>query len=365
MQTPAADGYRMPAEWAPHRRCWIVWPHRTETWGAAHLDAARVAAIEVARTVALFEPVALIAPPTQAQAQAVAARLGDLSDRHKIEVIGIDSDDSWARDIGPTFLVGDAGRMTGVHWKFNGWGGKTPHAKDAQVARRILAQAGVSSVAGPLVLEGGAITVDGAGTAIVVEPTVLDSNRNPGIEKAAVEHILAEYLGVEKVVWLAAGLIDDDTDGHVDNVAAFVGPAAVVVAATRDTADPNYHLLLDAKARLEAAADAQGRVLRVFEMPLPQRVEYGETGKRLPLSYINAYQANGGLVMPEFDDPKDMEALSIYRRLLPDQTVATVNALPIVRGGGGIHCITQQEPDPTPPPAPPAFIAAPGLEDDG
>jgi agmatine deiminase len=335
LPTPAARGYRMPAEGAPHARCWMAWPCRASMWGE-RLGAARAAFAEVARTVARFEPVTMIARPDDGAAARQA--LGDV-----VSVLELPLDDSWARDIGPTFLVHPARGLAGVAWRFNAWGGKYPdYAADAQLARRLLAQLELPCFEAPFVLEGGAIHVDGEGTALVTEQCLLNPNRNPGLSRVEIEDHLRAWLGVETVIWLGQGLVDDETDGHVDNLACFVRPGIVMALGEPDPRDANFAALADNDRRLRAAKDTRGRSLEVILVNQPATRMIA--GRRLALSYINFYRANGAVVGPRFDDPRDADAQTKLAAAFPGMTIATVPALDILFGGGGIHCITQQQP---------------------
>jgi agmatine deiminase len=334
-ETPAARGYRMPAEWAPHARCWMAWPCRAAMWGE-RLAAARAAFAEVARAIARFEPVTMIARPADAAAARQALD-------GAVSLLELPLDDSWARDIGPTFVSHPARGLAGVAWRFNAWGGKyVDYAEDAELARRLLARLDLPCFAAPFVLEGGAIHVDGEGTALVTEQCLLNPNRNPGLGRAEIEDHLRAWLGVDTVIWLGQGLVDDETDGHVDNLACFVRPGVVMSLSEPDPQDANFAALADNAKRLHAAKDARGRRLEVIpvDQPAPRRID----GRRLALSYINFYRANGGVVAPRFGDPRDEEAQAKLTAAFPDLAIATVPALDILQGGGGIHCITQQQP---------------------
>jgi agmatine deiminase len=250
------------------------------------------------------------------------------------------------RDSGPTFLVDGKRGLAAVDWRFNAWGEKFhPYDSDAKVAERLLAQAGVTRYGAPLVLEGGSIHVDGEGTLLTSEECLLHPNRNPDLDRGQIEALLSDYLGVEAFVWLGQGLYGDDTDGHVDNIACYVRPGVVMAASCEDTADPNRAILQDNLARLKKAKDAKGRALEIIELPLPREVRY-LNGERLSLTYVNYYIANGGIVMPSFGDAQDGPARDIVARAFPDRKVVQVPASDILAGGGGIHCITQQQPRP-------------------
>ena len=336
MARPVDDGFSMPPEWAPHARCWMQWPCREPLFGK-HLQAARDAYAEVAQTIAEFEPVTMIASPEHMVEASLKCGPG-------VSTFPLPLDDSWCRDSGPTFVVNAAGEVAGIDWKWNAWGNKYPdHQRDAAVARSVLEHLSMRRYAAPLVLEGGAIHVDGEGTLLTTESCLLNPNRNPGLGREEVEDLLRQYLGVRKIIWLSGGLADDDTDGHVDNVACFARPGLVLALASSDSADENYAALSDNLERLRSATDGTGRALEVVPIEQPRRRQT-EDGRRLALSYINFYIANGGIVMPAFEDPQDRYAFDAIQRAFPDRTVVQVPATDIVYGGGGIHCITQQQP---------------------
>ena len=335
MTIPSADGFIMPAEWEPHARCWMAWPCRKETWGD-RLEAATKAYADVARAIAEFEPVTMVCNPGDATEASLACGQG-------IDILPLEIDDSWTRDTGPTFLVDCRGRLAAVNWRFNAWGEVYRHyLHDADLARRIADRVKAARFDAPFVLEGGAIHTDGEGTLLVTEECLLNPNRNPHMTKAQIEAGLRDYLGVAKVIWLAGGLEDDMTDGHVDNVACFVRPGMVLASSEDDPSDGNYAVLEENIDCLSDATDASGRQLKVVRMPQPRRRDHH--GRRLALSYLNFYLANGAVIMPAFEVPQDERAYRILRDLFPDRKVVQVAASDILVGGGGIHCITQQQP---------------------
>lgn len=338
ISTPADFGFSMPAEWAPHARCWMIWPCRMETFGSREaLQAARQTVALIAETIASFEPVTLIAAPA------------DREDAEKmvpseITVISEAVCDSWTRDTGPTFLTAAGHPLAGVDWGFNAWGMTyTDFAADAALARQILLHARARRFAAPLVLEGGSFSVDGEGTVLVTEQCLLNPNRNPHLTRTDIDHILRAYLGVSTVIWLRNGLDNDETDGHVDEVACFAAPGVVLLAGCDDPADPNHAILEENRVLLERAVDSAGRPLQVITLPQPTRRRDGHMG-RLTCSYANFYIANGGIVCPAYDDPMDAVAKDILGKAFPGRQVEMVPTLPLLEGGGNIHCITQQEP---------------------
>ena len=329
----------MPAEWEPHSRCWMAWPCRDEVWGE-QMDAARTAYADVARAIADFEPVTMVCNPSD-----VAEASLTLGNGTPIDVVSMEIDDSWLRDSGPTFLLDRNGHLAGAHWRFNAWGQKfQPYSRDAVVAKRILKHVGARRFRAPFVLEGGAIHVDGEGTVLTTEQCLLNPNRNPDVTKAEVEQNLRDWLGISTVIWLPEGIEDDETDGHVDEIACFVRPGVVLALSTDDKSDGNFDVLQTNLDILRSAKDAKGRPLQVIEVPQPARQEH--KGKRLSLSYVNFYIANGGVVMPAFDVAEDERAFRIIRDAFPNRRVVQVHARDIFVGGGGIHCITQQQPAP-------------------
>ncbi len=330
----------MPAEWMPHQRCFIAWPCHEGTFGASQSPqrkAAYAAYAEVAQAIAQFEPVTMLANPGQvAEASQICGA--------PISVMPIPLTDSWTRDTGPSFLVDGNGGIAGVDWRFNAWGGNYPgHAEDAALARRLLSSLKIPRYAAPFFMEGGAVHVDGKGTALVTASVLLNPNRNPHLTRETMEKHLHDYLGVDTVIWLPGGLEDDETDGHVDNVACFLSPGVVAVLDTEDKSDGNYAALQANKVHLAQSRDAEGRSFEIVSLYQPPR-QMGLNGRRLALSYINFYFANGGIVMPSFGYATDEDAYKKLRHYCPERRVVQVPAKAIVEGGGGIHCITQQMP---------------------
>jgi len=336
MGTPAALGFAMPAEWFRHARCWMAWPCRAELWGDG-LEAAKEAYAAVARAIRRFEPVTMIARPSDAEAASVLCG-------PDVTVEAFPIDDSWMRDMGPTFLVDGKGGLAGCAWRFNAWGGKyDTYGEDAALAGRLLDRLGSPRFDAPFVLEGGAIHCDGEGTVLTTASVLLNPNRNPGFDRRAMGTLLRDWLGAEKTIWLDAGLVEDETDGHIDNLACFVGPGRLLALRAPAADDPNHSVLEANLAILRAETDAAGRRLRVEAVDQPTL--FDATGKPLAASYLNFYVANGGVVMPRFGLPEDDRAAVAVASAFPGRRVVQVDALPIVRGGGGIHCITQQQPE--------------------
>jgi len=354
---PATDGFAMPAEWTRHGGCWMMWPERPDNWrlGAAPAQAAYAA---VAAAIAEAEPVTMgVSAAQMDQARALLPA--------EVQVVELASNDAWMRDIGPTFVVDGHGGRRGVDWVFNAWGGAdgglySPWDADDRVAAAVLAHEGADRYRAPLVLEGGSIHVDGDGTLMTTEECLLNHNRNPRLGRAQIEQHLRDYTGAEKIIWLGAGVYQDETDGHIDNLACFVRPGVVALTWTNDRRDPQYEISLDARRRLEAAVDARGRSLEVhlLHQPGPLTMTDEEAagiapgadakarpgGSRLAGSYVNFYIANGRIVMPLLDPRTDDHARQTITEQFPGRKVVGVAAREILLGGGNIHCITQQVP---------------------
>jgi agmatine deiminase len=358
--TPRQDGFYMPAEWTQHSQTWMLWPERPDNWRLGGAPAQKVFAA-VASAIARFEPVTMGANPNQL----INARQM-LSP--EVDVVELPNNDAWMRDCGPTFVVDDQGETRLVDWVFNAWGGLynglySPWELDDMVAQKVAELERVARYRAPLVLEGGSIHVDGEGTCLTTEECLLSPGRNPELTQAQIEKHLQDYLGVELVIWLPRGVYDDETSGHVDNLACFLRPGVVALTWTDDRADPQYARSVEAYDHLISARDARGRRLEVHKIHQPdpvlirpdeaEGVEVGEgtlprrVGDRMAASYINFYLCNGGAIVPVFDDPHDAPALQKLQVLLPDRQVVGVLAREILLGGGNIHCITQQQPAPT------------------
>lgn len=334
---PKGLGFAMPGEWAGHCACWMAFPCRVEPWGGARgLELARAAYTEVARAIAEFEPVKMVVNP--ADEKAAAKMLGDVA-----EVIALPIDDSWMRDSGSTFVRDGDGFVAGINWRFNAWGQKyKPFDKDDALAGNILHRLGMHCFDAPLVMEGGSFHTDGEGTILTTEQCLLNKNRNPDLSRADIEKHLCDYLGGEVVVWLAGDERDTETDGHIDNIACFARPGEILAAdINNDDNKITSTMRAENKKRLQTLTDAKGRKLQTRFLPSPSVRVCGED---LLASYINYYPANGGIVMPSFGIKEDDAARAIIAETFPDRRVKQVAANAIIQGGGGIHCITQQQP---------------------
>lgn len=361
---PAKMGFRMPAEWEPHEQCWMGWPERPDNWrenaGPAQETFAR-AAIAISK----FEPVTICASAKQ------YPNVHKLMEHQtNIRVVEMSMNDSWFRDMGPTFITRkvesgiEKQTIAGIDWQFNAWGGiYDDWSLDSDVAKKIVEIERIPRFSHKMVLEGGSIHVDGEGTCITTEECLLNPNRNPNMTKIEIENELKDFLGVTKVIWIPRGLYgDEDTNGHVDNLCCFIKPGVILLSWTDDEKDPQYERSVEALSVLTRSVDAKGRHLEVVKIHVPGPLYMTEEeadgvlstghavarepGTRLAASYVNFYVANGGVVAPAFgDDRWDKEAYAVLQKAFPDHEVVMVEgAREIVLGGGNVHCITQQQP---------------------
>ena len=417
---PAEDGFRMPGEFERHDGCIMIWPKRPGSWNYGAVKA-REAFRSVALAIAESETVYMLAAPdvmenarrmlflakqegavenaevsaeqrdaaenaevvvewegtakkaeegwlketacTAEHGAAGAVRTG----RPDIRLIPMESDDAWARDVGPTFVVNENGEVRGIDWEFNAWGGTVDGLyahweNDDRVAEQVCRELGYPCYeAHPFVLEGGAIHSDGEGTVLVTEACLLSAGRNPMLSKEEIELRLKQYLGAEKIIWLKHGIYQDETNEHVDNVCAFARPGEVLLAWTDDKEDPQYVYSDGCLKTLEQETDARGRKFVVHKLPIPSRPicvtqedlggyefedgeDVREAGERLAASYVNFYLSNGGVIVPQFGDEADQRAVEILGRVFPERRIYPIAARDILLGGGNIHCITQQIP---------------------
>ena len=338
--TPAELGYRLAAEWEPQAATWLAWPHRRATFLGDFAEIPPVFA-RVARILARHEPVRIVASGAPlAEARAALAGVAN------VEFVDIPTNDSWLRDTGPVFLVPRPGvdlPPAAVTWGWNAWGGKyPPWDADARVGRAIAARLGLRVFTPGLVLEGGALETDGAGTLLVNGRCVVDERRNPGVDRAGMERSLRDFLGAEAVLWVGGELAGDDTDGHVDQLARFVAPGRVVAARQPDPLDPNHASLEAALALLPTLRDAAGRRLEVIPIDVPGRFAF--RGVQLPASHLNYLVADGVVLVPVFGAPSDEPALRLLGECFPGRAIEPVDCSALVRGRGALHCITRDQP---------------------
>jgi agmatine deiminase len=343
--TPAALGYRMPAEWERHRGTWLSWPHKEASWPGNFGPVPGIFA-SLVRCLADREEVHINVAGTE-MADEVRRLLSD-------EGVACDNvffhlnptNDAWCRDHGPIFVQRDVGGRREeaiVDWGYNAWGGKyPPYDLDDVIPSRIGSEYHIPVFHPGIIMEGGSIDVNGQGALLTTEACLLNPNRNPQLGRAEIEACLREFLGVGKILWLGEGIVGDDTDGHVDDLTRFVDPGTVVTVVEEDAADQNYVPLQENLERLRRMTDQSGRPLRVVTLPMPRAIH--RDGQRLPASYANFYIANGLVLLPTYDPPRDEEAASILQSLFPDREVIGIDCADLVWGLGAFHCVTQQWP---------------------
>lgn len=359
--TPMQDGYYMPAEYAHHRGCVLIWPVRPGSWPHEAKEAQNTFTL-LARAIAESEKVWMLAGEDTYE---VVRNI--FKEDTNIEVLCIETDDAWARDVGPTCVVNTNGKVRGIDWKFNAWGGEfdglyASWDKDDAAAEQICEKLDMECYdAKHFVLEGGSIHSDGEGTVLVTEACLLSEGRNPKLTKEEIEEQLKQYLGAKKIIWLPSGIYQDETNEHVDNVCAFTGPAEVVLAWTEDKDDPQWAMSKASLEVLQKETDAKGREFKVHKLLIPKQpvcitqeeldgfiFEEGEdmreAGERLAASYVNFYIANGSVLVPQFGDEHDALAVELLTKLFSTRKIVPIPARAIIVGGGNIHCITQQIP---------------------
>ncbi len=328
----------MPAEWEEHERTWMIWPTREEAWlyasSRAEYEAVLRAFQKVVRAVQSFEPVTIIGP-------AGAKKEAERSLGIEVGWLDFEADDAWARDVAPTFVFAEERRVVGVNWTFNGWGGAfEPYARDAALAEAVLHSLGMECMNSGLIAEGGALHVNGQGLGVATEATLLHPGRNGLAGKALVEKEFEKLLGVESLLWIPKGIVGDDTGGHIDVVAAFLDRDTIALASPgsgRPDWEEGYR---EARLAIDAFGEQTGARLDLLDFPLPDCPGSGDS----PFSYLNFYFVNGGIVYPNFGCKEDPWVEGLLRDFFPQRQLVPVEATPLYCGGGGIHCLTQQEP---------------------
>ncbi len=335
----------MPAEWEPHTATWLAWPHNLDTWPGKFEPVPDIYA-EMVRALQAHEQVNICVNDAEAALQVRRYLSGASVAPQNVKLYEFPTNDTWARDHGPIFLTRsheDRTELAVTDWIFNSWGQKYgPWDLDDVVPQKIAAHFALPLFEPGIVLEGGSIDVNGQGALLTTEACLLNPNRNPALSRAEIEEYLRVYLGVQKILWLGDGIVGDDTDGHIDDLARFVDPTTVVCVVEEDPTDVNYTLLQENLRRLQLMTDQDGRPLRVVPLPMPSPVEYN--GNRLPASYANFYIANGSILVPTYQCPNDQRALTILQELFPTRPVVGIDCTHLVWGLGAIHCVTQQQP---------------------
>lgn len=346
--TPAALGFHMPAEWRPHSATWLTWPKDPETWPDRVAQVEEIY-IEMMAALTPHETVNLLVDDEVTEHEVF--RRCTFPSAANIRFHHIPTVDSWMRDYGPNFLINGRGRVAFNDWIFNAWGNKYETLKhDDGVPLFLEPMLEMRRFVPGIVLEGGAIDVNGEGCVLTTEQCLLNPNRNPHLTREEIEDYLKNYLGVRKVLWLGEGVVGDDTDGHIDDIARFVGPSTIICALEEDPEDPNHELLQDNLTRLKSMTDTSGRPFEIVTLPMPGTVGGTSTDARnldrLPASYANFYIANGVVLAPVFGHVNDQRAVETLQRVFSDRRVVPINCEPLVWGMGTIHCVTQQQPQP-------------------
>lgn len=356
-------GYRLPAEWSPHTATWMAWPHKPADW-PGKIDAIPWVFAEIARQLTRGERLRLLVASRATQHRAERTLRLSGVDLSQVDFVLAKTDRSWTRDYIPLFVVRRSSRARGrglptaldvlaIKWRFNGWARYPDHRLDDAAGYAAAAHLGMRCClpfvaargrARHVVLEGGAVDVDGQGTLLTSEDCLLTGRyaRNRSLGRQGFEQVFADFLGIERVIWLGPGIAGDDTAGHVDDFVRFVAPGRVVLCQEKRTADPNHKALELAREALEHARDARGRELELVRLPMPEPRYYGR--QRLPASYANFYVGNEVVLAPTFNDPMDRVALGILSELFPSRRVIGIHAVDLVLGLGTVHCSTQQEP---------------------
>jgi agmatine deiminase len=355
LSDPKSLGYRMPAEWEPHEGTWLSWPHNPRTW-LGNFGPIPSVFVEIVRALCERESVHICVCNALSEAH-VRQLLKDAKlDHLRVFFYQIPTNDAWARDHGPVF-VKKAGKDSGlsdlavIDWKFNSWGEKyAPWDDDDAVPERIAELKNLPCYHPRMVLEGGSIDVNGKGALLTTECVLLNPNRNPSMSKKQIEARLDEYLGARHVIWLGDGIVGDDTDGHIDDLARFVSAGTVATIVEDDPGDINYRPLSENLERLQSAKDQDGKNLEIVKLPMPGKVFRGAThgsrdpGERLPASYANFYIGNGAVLVPTFGHANDALALGLLGELFPGRKMVGIPCKDLVGGYGAIHCVTQQQP---------------------
>lgn len=344
-ETPAALGYRMPAEWAPHQATWLSWPHNTETW-PDELDRVETTMCRCVAALAPHETVH-INVRDEAHERHVRELLNEAGVTGNVRLHHIPTNDAWIRDHGAIFVVRDDehGRsLAATDWGFNSWGGKyPPWDDDNRVPAQMANLLHVPRFESDIILEGGSIDVNGAGVLLTTEQCLLNPNRNPHLTREDIEARLRAYLGVEKVLWLGEGIVGDDTDGHVDDITRFVSEDTILTVVEEDMTDENGPILQENLRMLRSMTNVDGKPFNIVTLPMPAPVVI--KGERMPASYANFYIANGIVILPTYRDAvNDAKAQDVLQRLFPERRVVPIDFTDVIWGLGAIHCLTQQVP---------------------
>ena len=343
MNNDIPKDYRMPAEWEPHSGTWLTWPHNSETWPGQDMNQVESDYLQIIKVLAKGEQVHVLALDKSSEADIHEKLVSSGINMDRVFLYDIPTNDSWIRDNGPNFLVRE-NDMAINDWDFDSWGRKYKWELDDLACSIIAEQLHIPGFKPGIVLEGGAIDVNGRGSCLTTDSCVLNPNRNGGIRRELMEEYFKNYLGVSKTIWLQGDLEGDDTDGHIDNLARFVNPTTIVCSFEENERDRNYLVLKNNFERLQEAKDQDGNPFKVIPLPMPGYV--GSKTERLPASYANFYIANHAVLVPIYDHPNDQKALDLLIPFFPDREVIPIQCKTLIWGLGGVHCLTQQQPRP-------------------
>lgn len=349
MATLSQSGFHMPAEWEPHAAVWLAWPH-DEISFPGRVPKVQGDVVKIIAAIHGSEQVELFVLDDAMKDRASRMLLAAGVDLTKVTFRIANYMDGWMRDCGGIFVKNQTGKITMVKWLHNQWGGKFPDlAPDDKLPYAIKNWLGLEMLEPQLILEGGAIEINGQGVCLTTEQCVLNENRNRGITKPGVEKFLADYLGIKKTIWLRQGLVNDHTDGHIDELAKFVSPNKILCAYEDNEQDENYAILKNNYETLVGAANLAGKPFEVVKLPMPHMTFQGNAAglapnAKAPVSYINFYIGNTVVLASVFNDPNDQKAVDVIQSCFPDRKVVSIDCRDIIYGGGAIHCMTQQQP---------------------
>lgn len=335
----------MPAEWEPHSATWLAWPHNPETWPGQNMEEVKNDFLAIVRSLAIHEPTRLLVKDEEMEKTVKATLKNKGVKMDNIFFHNIPTNDSWIRDYGPNFIVQDnleTRKVAANDWDFNSWGKKYKWELDDLAGTMVSEESGLPNFKPGIVLEGGAIDVNGLGTCMTSESCIMNPNRNNKMNREEMRGVLEDYLGISKIIWVTGVIEGDDTDGHIDNLARFVSPQKIVCAVEEDENDSNYLGLKKNYERLKTATDQDGKPFEVIPLPMPGYV--GSEDERLPASYANFYISNKSVLVPVYDHLNDRRALKILAPLFPNREIIPIPSKTLIWGLGGAHCLTQQQP---------------------
>jgi agmatine deiminase len=341
---PAKAGYTFPAEWARHTATWLSWPHKEESW-PGKIETIYKPYCEFIKVISEGELVRINVADAEMEAFATAELTKVGVDLNRVQFFHFPTNDAWCRDHGPAFLINQKTKQKViVDWGYNAWGGKyPPFDLDDVIPTKIGNHFNLPVFEPGIVMEGGSVDFNGAGTVLTTTACLLNTNRNPHLNQQEIEEYLHNYYGVEQVLWLGDGIVGDDTDGHIDDITRFVNQDTVVTVVEENEADENYHLLQENLQTLKTMRLLNGKPLNIIELPMPSPVVFD--GQRLPASYANFYIGNAAVIVPTYRDKNDDKALQILQQCFPDRKVVGIDSTDIIWGLGSFHCLSQQEPE--------------------